>query len=108
MVYTPKEYIGHELHFILVVDFPTITSISKVASEIVLLYSKKKYFNYVLMTFCGIKGFLVEGNVKNTYKNIGTHEIGRRRMGENYIILQKIIESLTDEIVIKFWNCFYT
>ena len=58
-----KEYIGDELHSVLLPDFSTTTPISKAASHIVLLYSMKKYFNYVLMTFCGIKGFLVEGTV---------------------------------------------
>ena len=107
-----EEYIGSELYSTLQGKFSTTTPIMSSASQIVLLYSMKKYFNYILVTKCGIKGFKVEGTIED-WKLLRTKTESLKKYGlESWVnsllqIVDKILESLSGVIDKGFWNSFY-
>ena len=60
-----REYIGNDLYITLIADFTTTGPIQRAASEIVLLYSMQKYFEYLMCCVCGVPNFLIEGSIED-------------------------------------------
>ena len=58
------EQIGEDKVKEIVADFTTTTPTDKIASEIVLMETVKAYFDYQLLTKCGIPYILLEGEKK--------------------------------------------
>ena len=110
-----KEHIGEELYSTIIADFSTTTPTTKAASEIVLLYSMKKYFNYITYTACGIPNICIQGLSEDWLKlRAKTMQLGKY-FGENNSWISSIIEiinKIVDYVVdgdmdLKFWNSFY-
>ena len=60
-----QEYIGDDLHGLLISDFSTTTPIEKAASEITLMYTMQKYFNFSNFFECGFPSIRLEGTMKD-------------------------------------------
>ena len=107
-----KEYIGEELYTSIVADFSNTTPTQRAASEIVLLYTMKKFFNYVLTTRCGIPRFKIEGTLEDWEKIKSKVQYLRKFGMEEWLecvteILNKIIDSMQGNVDKDFWNSFY-
>ncbi len=57
-----KEHIGESMHQLIVADFSTTTTVARAVSEIALMDCTKSYFQFVLMSLCGIPQITLTGN----------------------------------------------
>ncbi|MBN1489912.1 MAG: DUF4419 domain-containing protein [Phycisphaerae bacterium] len=60
-----RSHIGDEMHSWLVADFSTTGPVERAASEIALLDVVKPFFEYEMMTICGIPRVTLEGTVED-------------------------------------------
>jgi hypothetical protein len=60
-----KTYIGDETHSMIVADFSTTGPVEKAASEVVLMDAMRSYFQYGMVTCCGIPTITLEGSVED-------------------------------------------
>ena len=60
-----KENIGEKTHKLIVADFSTTDAIAKAASEVVLMDAMQSYFEYGMLTCCGIPYLKIEGTVED-------------------------------------------
>ena len=63
-----QQHIGEENHANIVVSFSTTGPVEKAANEVVLMDVMKKYFQYVVVTRCGIPEVSLEGTVEDWQK----------------------------------------
>jgi hypothetical protein len=63
-----KSYIGNANHQMIVSDFSTTGVVEKAASEVVLMDSMQSYFEYGMMTMCGIPDIELTGKVEDWEK----------------------------------------
>ena len=106
------EYIGKELHSLIRSDFSTTGEVEKTVSEITLMYAMQKYFDYEVMTSCGIPGFRILGTVDDWEKiKQKTMDLTKYKLewwtSKLIPILDKIIDIIRYEPDIKFWSSFY-
>ena len=58
-----KGYIGADTHRLIVADFSTTDAAARAASEVTLMGAMQSYFDYGLVTLCGIPYFVIKGTV---------------------------------------------
>lgn len=63
-----KEHIGPSNHEMIVSDFSTTGAVEKAASEVVLMDAMQSYFEYGMMTCCGIPNIELTGTVEDWEK----------------------------------------
>lgn len=57
-----KEHIGESMHQLIVADFSTTTPVARAVSEIALMDCTQNYFQYLLMSLCGIPQITLTGH----------------------------------------------
>jgi len=104
-----KGYIGDELHSTIVSNFSTTTPITKAVSEIVLMDTCQNYFEYRLMTKCGIPSINLQGTLED-WINIRERVDRLRQFDLNWWIdclapvMDQFVEAHKGNIDNSFWS----
>lgn len=106
-----QDFIGDK-HSLIIADFSTTTTTEKTVSEIVLMDTVNKYFEYLFFTFCGIPQITLTGTLEDWVK-IRTRieqfsQFDLQWWVETLIpILDEFILAFQGEIHRDFWKSFY-
>ncbi len=107
-----KNYIGKDLHYLLVPEFSTTSTNEKIAYEITLMDAVEKYFDYVDITFCGIPEITLEGTPedwKKIYDN--TQKLSKygltKWINKLNPLLKELINTSEGKMNTNFWNSIY-
>jgi hypothetical protein len=60
-----REYVGNDTHHLLTPQFSTTGAVERAAAQVVLMDAFKEYFEYVVLTRCGIPEITLEGTVED-------------------------------------------
>lgn len=96
----------------LVSKFSTSTAIDIAANEIALMDSMKSYFDYRVMTLCGIPQFTVEGTkedwqlIKSKIKGWSSYGL-KDWVQKLNVIVDQFISTFDGNVDTKFWDSFF-
>lgn len=105
------EHIGKKRDLV-VSNFSTTSVIEKTASEVVLMDAMQSYFEYTMMTMCGIPQVSLTGTVDD-WKSIRTRAENLSEFdlewwtGNLILVLDEFVLAAQGKPNIKFWDSFY-
>ncbi|WMX12345.1 DUF4419 domain-containing protein [Aureispira sp. CCB-E] len=108
-----QTYLKHDLYSNLVLDFSTTSLKERTAFEIAFMDSMSTYFEFELLTLCGIPKIELKGTIKD-YQLIQEKSKYLSRFGlewwleEVNQVLSKIIDALNGDIDLTFWRSIYS
>jgi len=107
-----KNYMGNDLHKLLVPEFSTTKFNEKIAYEITMMDAVEKYFDYVDITLCGIPQITLVGTTEDWEKIYNNAQKLKKYGLDQWIdklepILQEFILTSQGKINKKFWNSMY-
>ena len=107
-----KKYVGPELHHLFIQSFSTTTYMEKAAFEVTLMDGMDHYFDYQMLTMCGIPAITLEGTpkdwreIKSNLQKFKGYEIDHWIMALEPII-EEFYKASKDEINHDFWSNIY-
>ncbi len=107
-----EKYVGSESHDLFIQSFTTTTFMEKAAFEVTLMDGMDNYFEYILITVCGIPSITLEGTsedwkkIKSDLQKLKGYEI------DNWIlalepIIEEFIQASNNNINHEFWTNIY-
>jgi hypothetical protein len=105
-------YIGEDKRDMLVSDFSTSTQITQAVSEVTLMNTLKAYFDYVVITKCGIPSITLLGGVEDWYRIILKAKALVRFDCQGWVeplvpILNNFCKAFNGEVDVDFWTNIY-
>ena len=109
-----KENTNNNVADLFMANFSTTTNDSRIVSQIVLMDSMKNYFDYRVLTACGIPEIKLLGN-KNDWKVVKTKTNSFLKMIPKLKVWVKALNEILDHFINaydgkidnKFWNSIY-
>jgi hypothetical protein len=107
-----RSHIGEETHDLLQPTFSTTGETEKAASQVVLLDAMQSYFNYRLMTKCGIPWIALEGT-PDDWADLARRTSDLGRVGLEWWtealapILDEFAAAARGRVNTRFWKCLY-
>ena len=107
-----KEHIGKDNHKAIIADFSTTGPIELAASEVVLMDAMKHYFEYRVMTCCGIPEITLLGKVED-WESIRDKINSWSNLGLDWwtphlkIVLDRFIDAAKGKVDKSWWESIY-
>ena len=107
-----RSYIGEKTHDLLVPSFTTTGPVEKAASEIVLMNTFKKYFDYSFCTLCGIPEITLKGTIDD-WKQLRERALGLAQFELEWwidalkVILDMFVAAVEGNVNKQFWSTIY-
>lgn len=107
-----KDNIGEKNHDNLTCDFSTTDIISKAAFNVAMMDAMQSYFDYRVMTMCGIPEITLQGNKEDwellvsKAKNLSQYDL-KWWIDKLIPVLQKFVDVFDDDIDPEYWRSFY-
>lgn len=107
-----RKHIGMKLHDVLTPEFSTTGPVERAAAQVVLMDCFKPYFDYTLMTLCGIPEITLVGTVEDWKKlRDKAHDLAQYDL-EWWIsalspILDQFVEAASGRVDQHFWSSIY-
>jgi len=105
-------YVGDELVGILTCDFSTSNAVTRTASQITVMATMQKYFEYEIIEVCGIPYVVLEGTPDDWHKVLeNTQKLRKYKLGwwvdEMVPVLSKIVKASEGEVDKEFWKAMF-
>ena len=107
-----QENVGDEIHSLLTPDFSTTGPVERAASQIVLMDTFKEYFEYTVVTLCGIPTITLEGTVED-WETLREKTLSLSRFDFQWWtdairpILDEFVSASSGVINKEFWQTIY-
>ncbi|MBP5241930.1 MAG: NADH:ubiquinone reductase (Na(+)-transporting) subunit C [Bacteroidales bacterium] len=105
-------YVGDELVGILTCNFSTSNTVTRTASQITVMATMQKYFEYEIIEVCGIPYVILEGTPDDWHKVLeNTQKLRKYKLGwwvdEMVPVLTKIVKASEGEVDKEFWKAMF-
>ena len=107
-----RKHVGDKTHYLLTPEFSTTGPTEKAAAQVVLMDSFKEYFDYTVMTLCGIPEITLEGTVDD-WKKLRDRALGLAQYQLDWWItalkpvLDQFVAAASGSVDREFWSNFY-
>ena len=107
-----REHIGNRLHGNIVRQFSTTDIVEKAAFEVTLLDAMQHYFDYTVLTRCGIPSITLLGTTDDWHQLRDAagqlSELGLEWWTEHLLpVLDQFVEAREGRVDVEFWRSFY-
>jgi hypothetical protein len=108
-----REEIGEGNHALIVSDFTTTGDLEKAASEVVLMDAMQSYFDYRVMTECGIPSITLTGTTEDWDKIVAKTRALSKFEGMEwwldhvYPIVEQFARAVKGDVDLAFWQGIY-
>ena len=104
-----RKNVGNEIHGILTPEFSTTGPVERAASQVVMMDALKEYFDFRLLSSCGIPEITLEGTVED-WKKLREKALSLARFDLQWWtdplkpILDEFVNAASGKIMKKFWQ----